>query len=87
MNLVDIKKLSETLTSRQLEQKISKEFADRPKGLLQAHGMAARVVRMKSENGVCPAIKKKVDEILKLNPKMNLHVAYRLAGRALGIIE
>lgn len=82
----DVKKLSGTHTPRQLEKKFAKEFAKSPSGLLRAHQMAAKVARVDSANSRGGEIRAKVAEILKLNPNLNLHVAYQRAGVALGIL-
>jgi hypothetical protein len=86
MTFDDVRRMSETMTPGQITKKLAEEFKDNPKGLLLAHGWAEKAARLKSANSRGPEIREKVAEIMKLNPSLNLHQAYRRAGIALGIL-
>ena len=82
----DVRRMAETMTPAQLAKKFAEVYADDPNGLLIAHGWAEKVQRLESANSRGPEIRAKASEIMKLNPNLNLHQAYRRAGQALGIL-
>ncbi len=86
MTFADVKQMAETMTPGQLTKKLALEFKDDPSGLLLAHHWAERAQRLQAANSRGPEIRAKVAEIMKLNPSLNLHQAYRRAGEALGIL-
>jgi hypothetical protein len=82
----DVKRLSATMTPKELERHFAKTFAQNPSGLLHAHGMAAKVERTKSANARTGELRTKVREFMKTHPDMPLHQAYRRVGAEMGLL-
>lgn len=86
MTYDDVAKMAETMTPKEMERHFAKTFAQNPSGLLHAHGLAAKVERVKTANARTGELRSKVREFLKTHADMPLHQAYRRVGAEMGLL-
>jgi hypothetical protein len=85
LTLEQVMRMAETMSPAELEAKFDKDYADDPSGLLHAHRLAGRALRVKQASSRVPELKAEVRKLKVQYPGRDTHWYHAIAASNLGI--